>query len=800
MLQYLKPYQPFFPRDPGTDSPKIGLPAIVPLLGVRRSSQAMVYEYFNGKRPMPIETFVKLLNALEIADPSWLFYLTYRRELDRYFDAVPHEGGVVLVTKPTGDQTALDYEGLSHRGLGGLIYAARVRQRVSLKELGRKMGALDRAKGAGIDNVWHHTLRKYEQNLKTPDTGLNAIYLDLFIEALKLNPSAAYIAAGHPWVPQLIRVYPHADWKKTPQTAQPIAPLMAAPYDVDRPEYEVRLTPLRVTDRQGHGFGGFLRQARLLSGLEIKDAEQPLDLCSGGLNDHELYGEKCTFPLLERMARLYERAIRAEHQYSEDPLKELVIRHNRRYYPKVPIELYQNEPVFFTSPRDARWARELLPLPPGHVKRRLFVFRTSRGLDLEGIGRWLGIKAETYRRIEDPRQGHFPSWYLLQKMAALTGEKDAKKWRQAVRETFYPEISWEFLEAAGLYLASPEDVQQIKSLAVSGEISRDGYPWRRFKETHTIGPTPPTTTSQATNGGLFSHVKGCYRGIVPTPSRDRGFPFPPDTPYLVLDLNGSHGDQVDRLTRTIVQTVEDLLPSHPQLIVRIGLHAPQGMKALGESLKKTVLVRGEPTACVLVVSNGHQIHLRRAGKQVSVTMCDENTANMEVTVLMGQTDRLVTLAKSGGQSESPYPTPKELLRQAMEVEGISQKELPKRIGVEEAIRIYRLYHGHLDPGWEELLDQLATHLPTLNKRLFLAQILPGVAEFAPEMVTQGGLAIEDEGSIEKALDFALPTLSSTHKNFIPIVRSLGLLYGIPARFIWLRFCPIVMHWVTTLKK
>lgn len=464
LKRYLIPYRSYF-RPHRASLVLLAYPLRVP--------PDTFYGWLYLNRDIPIEKFAGLVDFLEISDPAWPFYLFYKRDLDRYFDPKVVDGKILLVTKKGGAERPIDYGALKRFGLGGLIYEARIRAQMDLSEVSEAISRLPRN---GQRLVSQYTaIGRYERNIEVPNKPRNAFYLDLLIRALRLNPSAAYIASGRPWLPGLIPVYDRLDWEKGGISATPIGSQEAIPDPREPVTYEAPRTSEKGARKVTSGFGAFLRQVRRLSNLEMAEAGERLGRSGTAIKTAEIDGTRVPFETLQQLAVVHcGAAVRRLSQYSEDPLEELVIRHNREFYPRVPAKLLKVEggTLYLSSDRDARLVRRLFKLPECDFRRRLLTFRLRRGWSLERAARELKEGVGFLKDLEDPIKESPPPFRIVKVLADAEDPKGSTldDWRRSVRETFYPQVPWEVLQRHRIYLASLRDVRQILRLIERGEV------------------------------------------------------------------------------------------------------------------------------------------------------------------------------------------------------------------------------------------------------------------------------------------------------------------------------------------
>ena len=469
LRKYLRPYQAFFAPQ------RLGLEHVSTLLGVSPNTFGQ-YLYKGDTMPYPL--LVGLLNLLEVQDPSWLTFLFHKTLLEKYFDVKVVEGKIILVTKPGRDERPIDYGSLSVYGLGGMIHEARILNWLTLQQAEERIESTSAA--AGVPGpIRRTTLSRYELNLESPSRANNSDNLDVLITGLQFNPSAACIGAERPWIPRLIPVLEHHAWDEKGENAIPITPTDHFPY----PLLETHYKPPRAMEGAllpGKGFGGIVRQARLLSGFGLDEAAALSQTDPTWFNRIEINDEPVTFDLLQWMATHYAKAIKKLALYSENPLHELTIRYNLNHYPNTPQEHFMTKegPLLLTSPEDAEDARILMPLPEDHFLKKLFVFRMSRHWGRQQLWKKIGWEIH-YSNLKNPEAGYIPPFALLTAMALLEDEsgETLEEWRNAVRVAAYPEIPWEFLESEDIYPASPRDRALIAYYFQIGAFHEEHLGW-----------------------------------------------------------------------------------------------------------------------------------------------------------------------------------------------------------------------------------------------------------------------------------------------------------------------------------
>jgi transcriptional regulator with XRE-family HTH domain/DNA-binding XRE family transcriptional regulator len=445
------------------------------------------YGWVNGRRTIPIETFVRFANDQKLADPSRVFYAFFRRELDLYFDAKPMgKTGVCLVTRLGTNRRGypIDMEKLRRFGFARVMYEARVRQGLSLDQVADLINELPRKKSSGR-SARGDILSQYEKGEMIPQEGHNRAFLDYLIEVLALDPSEAYLSAGRPWVADFIPVFDRADWNKEGSRASPLAPLRSFPYRAEKPVYEATPRPRATHKREATGLGSVLRRARLVTGMGLEEASRHSGISVQSLKNFEIHGLQPDIGTLAVFAAAFGAAIVHLYPYFKDPLKTVIVAHNAHFYPDVEPERFmvEGEALYLACERDAKAALSLMPLPAWNFRRRFFILRLRERWTREEASDRLGVYEKATNKIEDPGQAYFPSWSLVKALA----ERDKhpaqalEAWRESVQKTFTPEIPWEFLQKHRLFLASPHDVAQLRYYLEKGIALEDRLGWRLFK-------------------------------------------------------------------------------------------------------------------------------------------------------------------------------------------------------------------------------------------------------------------------------------------------------------------------------
>lgn len=474
---YLQPYREYLPQRHPT------LADVARCLETTRDS---FYDWVNGVRPMPIGQFSALVDVLQIESPSWLYYLLYRSELDRYFDPHVVQGRIILVTKKGGPPRPFDYPFLRTYGFGGLVHEGRVLAQMNLDDVAealRRLPEFQRESATDRDKV----VGRYERNLARPDDPRNQIFFDGLIYVLDLNPSEAYIGLGRPWLPGVIPVYRWEDFK-------PVSEGETVPRLLEPLRYETPRTGENATRRKLAGFAAFLRQARLLSGLEMRKAAEVSGLSESIIRQAELQGRQLSFETLRTLAIHYAAGIRRMAGTSADPQDVLVAAHNRHFHPRVSPKLLEvdGHSLFLNSHRDERLARDLLPLPQHDCRRAFLIFRLRRGWSTERMAEALGKTSPVIDRLENAKINAIPSVDILKKLVAIEARENQKateadqqemweRWRLLVYQTYYPKIPWEVIDCHELYPVCQGDVEEILQFSQRGEVRDTHLGWVVFQ-------------------------------------------------------------------------------------------------------------------------------------------------------------------------------------------------------------------------------------------------------------------------------------------------------------------------------
>ncbi|HEX5035538.1 MAG TPA: helix-turn-helix transcriptional regulator [bacterium] len=447
------------------------------------------YGWVNGRRTIPPETFVRLANELKLSDTSRAFYAFYRRELDAYFTPrFSEDGGDVRLVTKRGERErghAIDMESIRRFGFARVMYEARVRKGLSLDQVADLINELPRKKKTGR-KARGDILSQYEKSTMIPQEGHNRVFLDYLIEALELDPSEAYLAAGRPWVTDFIRVHDRTPWRRLKSAAPTIGSLQTAPYEARMPAYEPFSKPRATHKREATGgLGTLLRQARLLTGLGLEEASNASGVAVQSLKNFEIHGLKPDFMALSLLARAYGAAIVHLYPYFKDPMFSLIIAHNAYFHPDVDPERFMTErgPLYLSCRRDAQAATALVPLPSWNFRRRYLALRLAKGWSREETGERLSVYEKATNKIEDTDQPYFPSWDLVRALAKQDGETEAalQVWRESAQKTFYPQVPWEFLQTHRIFPAGPHDVTQLQHYLDAGTALEDRLGWRLFK-------------------------------------------------------------------------------------------------------------------------------------------------------------------------------------------------------------------------------------------------------------------------------------------------------------------------------
>lgn len=794
------------------------------LLGL---SPHTLYGYLYGKTTMPADLFVKLLNILRVEDPSWLFFALSRDELRRYFrPQVLPSGRIILHTLPGRPPRPVDIESLQRVGLPGLIREARVRRRMNLVH---------------AENLSEDQLAEYESGRSLPNTPQNRHILDLLIENLALSPSEAYIGSGRPWVTRFIEV--HDGCHDSGADRGPIAPVASFPYE-EIGEVSYRPLPvLKSSFRQkGSGFGGFIRQARTLSGLSLGEAASRLKKNWQSLKEYELYGIRPPFEILRKMAELYGEAIRTLCGRSSDPLEELILRYNRHYHPSVARALAESreKQVFLAEKSDAAAVRSVLRLPPGDFRRRLVLRRLELGFSMKKAAEEWGVDVRVVRRLEDPEDRMIPPFDLLCRIAGTDDRaSDALAlWRKAVRDTFYSEVPWEFLEEEGIYLSSDHDVKRLLEFVLRGKILREDLGWNLFRW-RTAMPRCWSLNEASFRLGLSldslrGYEKGVYRptdsvlarlakkteididhweylrGMTCGRSADPGLrhrltneerpryirrhvrkavPAEWDGDFLargrtyrVVEFTNGIAEDREQVFRILFNTILDTVSVYPWAVFTTTLSLSEDERkslreALAHRLEKLRLREGQ----VIFVAGGFQFQFMAKGGRIATALPDPEDPMEGETAAEDEVNRF--LDRLHGEESGPYfPEIPEILGAALERSGMGEVKLAERLG-ESPQWVRRLVGGkipRLDPA---TFLKVAKALPLLNRRLLAQRMYPEIEEWFPHALS--------EGIIEMSWEELFRAFETDLSRFPPLltgsaVRSAARFLGLPPEILMLR--------------
>lgn len=443
------------------------------------------YGWVNGRRSIPIDDFVRLANELKVENPSQLFYALNARDLKSYFDDRQTEQGIVLITKKNIVERghAIDLESLRRHGFAGVMYEARVRLGLSLDQVVERINELPAKKKKGR-RVRGDILSQYEKNVMVPREGHNRVFLDYLIDVLDLDPSEAYLSAGRAWLPGLITVYDRSEWERGAERALALGALQTYPYRVESPSYETLHHPRATHKQEAKGLGVLLRQARLLTGLGLDEAERLTGISAMSLKNFEIHGIQPSRENLEIFAKAFGPAIVRLYPYFKEPLKTLIVAHNAHFFPEADPESFMTPQgaLYLSCESDATAALRLMSGPAWNFRKKFFVLRILNGWTREEAASRLGIYEKAVNKIENPSRDYFPSFHLVRRLAEQEGHKDSlTEWRRSVHQTFYPDLPWDVLQKQGIYPPGPHDVVQLRGYLERSEVRDDHLGWRLFK-------------------------------------------------------------------------------------------------------------------------------------------------------------------------------------------------------------------------------------------------------------------------------------------------------------------------------
>ena len=675
--------------------------------------------------PPPIEKFVAIANLLQVRESSHLFYSFYRTHLDRYFDVKVLGRGterrIVLVTR-TGpkENEPFDFERLQARGLGGFVERARIARGEHAVKAGERIG------------IGPETIRKIELGESVPDQYNRLYLLDKLIAGFGLNESAAYMGGGHLWVPEFIDLYDGRAWGEGKKIR--IGARQSYPYQMPtgRAPTSQRLEGMQAMARtRGRGFGRLIREARLLAHLRIDQAEERLGVGSGVLRHLELDGHRLhkggrvTLATLQTMASVYAEGWRQLMPESQDVTAELVRRHNRHFYPRVPDELLETPegPLHLYSPRDYAVARSVLKLPADDLSRRVFTLRRQKNLGLLEAGEEWGIDPRIIKKLENPRLGYIPS---LDSVRCLARAEQADlstldAWRRSVAVTFYPEIPWPFLERQGIYIASETDRREIHRYAKQGAIHNDHPGWRAFlrrvnlrvnfsvsgyavrhrSDHHKVAreeAAQPSGHLQIRPTDLPNHVSHAYHLRVP----DTGVNgLIAGGLYVVLKTHFMRRDGLDELIEGVKSLVAHNLPTRPYLIVDIPYVELDRLEQLRKPLSTIAQRSAHPHIHGLVVSGDQQLYVEKNGKKTNAHLLHPELPD-DASHFRREAVAKFLAGASRHRTVSPYPTPAELAK----ANGTLSTDAARQLAaVYQHPELVRLFPGLLSSGRIVVPDQ-----------------------------------------------------------------------------------------------